>query len=100
MAIVTYIHRNPVEDKTKMVSPLEDFRLSSYPAYINQLKALQWLSRENIYQMLGQRNRDKAFRKERRDENEALDFLPAIVLIMLQLKLFQLTKLQTQAIEK
>jgi len=52
-----YIHRNPLEVKRKMVTRLEDYPWSSYPAYINKVKPLDWLYRDKIYQMLGQRQR-------------------------------------------
>ncbi|WP_196141204.1 transposase, partial [Aliikangiella sp. G2MR2-5] len=98
-----YIHRNPLEVKRVMVNQLEDYRWSSYAAYLNKVKAPDWLYREKIYQMLGQRQRyvgyanyvekgidedikrfynkgnvlsvlgDKEFREARRSENEDLD---------------------------
>ncbi|NVJ61945.1 MAG: transposase [Gammaproteobacteria bacterium] len=44
-----YIHRNPIDMKRPIVSRLEDYRHSSYPAYINKLKAPEWLSRDFLY---------------------------------------------------
>lgn len=52
-----YIHRNPVDMKRPIVSQLEDYRWSSYPAYINRAPALDWLCREKTYQMLGSRQK-------------------------------------------
>jgi REP element-mobilizing transposase RayT len=52
-----YIHRNPVETKKAMVSKLEDYPWSSYPIYINQQKSHDWLRRDDIYAMLGMRNK-------------------------------------------
>ena len=56
-----YIHRNPLEVKRKMVERLEDYRWSSYPAYINKAKTPTWLRSEKTYQMLGQKNRYKGY---------------------------------------
>ena len=56
-----YIHRNPLEVKSKMVNQLEDYPWSSYPAYINKVKPQDWLHREKTYQMLGQKNRYKGY---------------------------------------
>ncbi len=52
-----YIHRNPLEVKRSIVDKLENYQWSSYPAYINQVKAPEWLYREKTYQMLGHRKR-------------------------------------------
>jgi REP-associated tyrosine transposase len=56
-----YIHRNPLEVKRKMVVRLEDYRWSSYPAYINQSPSPDWLYRDKTYQMLGHRHRFKGY---------------------------------------
>ncbi|MBV1907672.1 MAG: transposase [Kangiellaceae bacterium] len=103
LQLTRYIHRNPVEVKKKMVKQLSDYRWSSYPAYITQTKAADWLYGEKTYQMLGHRHRykgysdfvekgidedikqfygkgnvlavlgDKAFRVQREQENDELD---------------------------
>ncbi len=52
-----YIHRNSLEVKRRMVELLEGYRWSSYPAYINKVKAPTWLYREKTYQMLGHKKR-------------------------------------------
>ncbi|MDQ7050151.1 MAG: hypothetical protein Q9M92_11710 [Enterobacterales bacterium] len=57
-----YIHRNPLEVKRKMVDKLEDYRWSSYPAYINQCSPPVWLVQDKTYQMLGHKQRFKGYR--------------------------------------
>jgi len=61
LQLTRYIHRNPVEVKKKMVKQLSDYRWSSYPAYINQTAAAEWLYRDKTYQMLGHRYRYKGY---------------------------------------
>lgn len=56
-----YIHRNPIEMKRPLVSRLESYLWSSYPAYINQAKAPDWLEREKTYQMLGQHQKYQGY---------------------------------------
>jgi len=56
-----YIHRNPIEVKRSRVSRLEATPWSSYPAYINKIKAPGWLCQEKTYQMLGQKHRYKGY---------------------------------------
>ena len=58
-----YIHLNPVETKKPMVGDLVDYPWSSYPAYINQVKAPDWLRREKTYQMLAQKQRYAGYQK-------------------------------------
>ncbi len=48
-----YIHRNPLDMKRPLVSRLENYDWSSYPAYVNKAPAPNWLCREKTYQMLG-----------------------------------------------
>ncbi len=52
-----YIHRNPVETKHPIVSSLEQYTHSSYPAYINKQKAPEWLERNFIYELEGSHHR-------------------------------------------
>jgi putative transposase len=61
LQLTRYIHRNPVEVKKKMINQLSDYRWSSYPAYINQTRAEEWLHRDKTYQMLGHRHRYKGY---------------------------------------
>ncbi|ODS24433.1 hypothetical protein AB835_03805 [Candidatus Endobugula sertula] len=56
-----YIHRNPIETKRPLVSALEDYLWSSYPAYINQTVCPDWLERNVCYGLLGRRQRYKAY---------------------------------------
>jgi len=57
-----YIHRNPIETQKPMVNNLEDYRWSSYPAYVNKVAAVDWLHREKTYQMLGHRKKYLGYR--------------------------------------
>lgn len=43
--------------KKPLVSRLENYTWSSYPAFINKAKAQEWLDRETTYQMLGGRQK-------------------------------------------
>ena len=63
LSLSRYIHRNPIETKSKLVNTLSDWRWSSYPAYINQTVAPAWLHRETTYRMLGQRQRYNGYRR-------------------------------------
>ncbi len=45
-----------------MVETLEAYPWSSYPAYINESSVPNWLHREKVYQMLGQKQRYKGYR--------------------------------------
>ncbi len=56
-----YIHRNPVDMKRPLVKKLEDYRWSSYPCYINQTEAPSWLHRGLVYDLLGAKQRYKAY---------------------------------------
>ena len=56
-----YIHRNPIDRKRPLVKELASYPWSSYPAYLNKVKAPQWLNREKIYELLGHRQRYKAY---------------------------------------
>jgi len=56
-----YIHRNPIETKQPLVKKLEQYPWSSYPAYINKSKTPQWLHRDTLYDILGQRQKYYAY---------------------------------------
>ena len=47
-----YIHRNPIETTIPMVERLEDYRWSSYPAFIGLREPEDWLERELTYQLV------------------------------------------------
>ena len=64
-----YIHRNPIETRRPMVEKLEDYAWSSYPAYVNQVPAPSWLQREQIYQMLGKKQKYQGYRDYVADGN-------------------------------
>lgn len=52
-----YIHLNPLQ--AKMVSDLEEYPWSSYPAYVGHAKPEGWLYRDEIYAQLGVKSRFK-----------------------------------------
>ena len=56
-----YIHRNPVET-TKPVENLEEYPWSSYPAYTGNATAPDWLYRDQIYGMLGRKQKYSGYR--------------------------------------
>ncbi|MCU7937164.1 MAG: transposase [Candidatus Thiodiazotropha sp. (ex Dulcina madagascariensis)] len=56
-----YIHRNPIDMKSPMVSCLEEYPWSSYPAYIGKAKSPVWLERETVYSMLGSKQRYRGY---------------------------------------
>ncbi|MFV2059003.1 MAG: transposase, partial [Thiohalomonadales bacterium] len=56
-----YIHRNPIEVKA-IKTRLEEYKWSSYPAYIGTSPAPPWLYQEMTYQMLGNKQRYKGYR--------------------------------------
>ncbi len=53
LEVSRYIHRNPVEIRKPLVSRLEEYQWSSYPAYRNQVKAPEWLVKEVVFEELG-----------------------------------------------
>ena len=61
LQVSRYIHRNPVEIKNPMVVALEDYRWSSYPAYIGRNPAPRWLNRDTVYGELGSRQRYQSY---------------------------------------
>lgn len=52
-----YVHRNPVD--AGMVKTLEDYLWSSYPVYVSNMKAPEWLYCDEIYEQLGAKTRKK-----------------------------------------
>ena len=57
-----YIHRNPIDMKRPLVLKLEDYKWSSYRAFINKDKTPDWLSRKFTYDILGHKNKYKAYK--------------------------------------
>jgi len=55
--LTRYIHRNPIETRKPIVDKLASYLWSSYPAYINQKEAPDWLFREETYELLGYHRR-------------------------------------------
>jgi len=62
LTLSRYIHRNPIETKLPLVKKLEQYKWSSYPAYINKVNAPSWLHRETLYDMLGQHQKYQGYR--------------------------------------
>jgi REP element-mobilizing transposase RayT len=62
LQVSRYIHRNPIDTKKPLVTRLEDYPWSSYPAYINQVSSPDGLNRDLLYQMLGSKRRYSAYR--------------------------------------
>jgi putative transposase len=56
-----YIHRNPVDMKRPLVDKLEDYPWSSYSCYIDQTESPSWLHRDLVYDLLGAKQRFKAY---------------------------------------
>jgi REP element-mobilizing transposase RayT len=63
LQVSRYIHRNPIETEKALVSKLEQYGWSSYPAYLNQCPAPEWLYRNVIYGELGSPQRYAAYRR-------------------------------------
>ncbi len=56
-----YIHRNPLEVTSPLVSELADYPWSSYPAYVGKVKPASWLERDMSYKMLGSKQKYKGY---------------------------------------
>lgn len=71
-----YIHQNPQE--ASMVANLQDYRWSSYPAYVNKARAAKWLTRSEVYDQLTQSRqkarRYRAYVEEIEPDNELNSF--------------------------
>ncbi|CAH1204085.1 conserved hypothetical protein [Candidatus Nitrotoga sp. BS] len=52
-----YIHLNPIEGKKPLVDNLADYPWSSFPAYINQADKPAWLMCDEIYGLLGSKQK-------------------------------------------
>jgi len=57
-----YIHRNPIDLKKPLVKRIDQYKWSSYPAYINQTKAESWLFRDKTYELLGKKRKFEAYK--------------------------------------
>ena len=61
LQVSKYIHLNPLE--AKMVTSLEAYAWSSYPAYVGKCKAAKWLTTDEVYgQLTVGRHRAKRYR--------------------------------------
>jgi REP element-mobilizing transposase RayT len=86
MQLSRYIHRNPIDMKQPLVSNLEDYKWSSYRAYIGKDKNLNWLNRQFIYDVLGHKQKYKAYKSfiDQGVDEETSDFytgkqMPSII---------------------
>ena len=86
LQVSRYIHRNPIELSKPLVKKLEDYPWSSYSAYLNQVKAPEWLNRDSVYGELGSRSKYSAYKTyvERGNDEETSRFydlksMPAIM---------------------
>ena len=61
MQLSRYIHRNPIDIKKPLVSKLEDYKWSSYRAFIGKDKNVDWLNRQFTYDILGHKQKYKAY---------------------------------------
>ncbi|PCI00037.1 MAG: hypothetical protein COB79_06265, partial [Zetaproteobacteria bacterium] len=70
-----YIHRNPIDMKQPLVSELQNYQWSSFPAYVNKSKKPDWLTTEFTYEILGHKQKYKAYRRfvNQGVEDEILD---------------------------
>ena len=57
-----YIHRNPIGMKNPLVSKLEDYKWSSYRAFIGKEKDVNWLNRQFTNDILGHKQKYKAYK--------------------------------------
>jgi putative transposase len=62
MQLSRYIHRNPIDMKKPLVTNLEDYKWSSYRAYIGKEKNVNWLNRQFTYDVLGHKQKYKAYK--------------------------------------
>ncbi|MFK8012140.1 MAG: helix-turn-helix domain-containing protein, partial [Marinicellaceae bacterium] len=62
MQLSRYIHRNPIEMKNPLVTKLEDYKWSSYRAYIGKDRDLKWLNRQFTYDILGHKQKYKSYK--------------------------------------
>lgn len=61
LQLTRYIHRNPIDMKRPLVAELATYPWSSYPAYLNKSPSPSWLNRDVSYQLLGKKNRYRAY---------------------------------------
>jgi len=52
LQLLRYIHYNPIDMKKSLVSKLEEYKWSSYRAYIGKGKTPPWLNRQFTYDIL------------------------------------------------
>lgn len=76
LQVSRYIHRNPIELKKPLVSPLDEYSWSSYAAYINKIKPPEWLYRDEVYSELGSFRKFSAYKTyvEQGNDNETEHF--------------------------
>lgn len=61
LQVSRYIHRNPIEMENPLVSNLEEYPWSSYPAYINKTPCPEWLLRDEVLLVLNPNRKFEAY---------------------------------------
>ncbi len=71
-----YIHRNPIEMKRPLVASLALYPWSSYCAFIGATEPPEWLAREMTYQLLGEHECYKGYKRFvlQGNSNEVINF--------------------------
>lgn len=63
LSVSRYIHRNPIDGARPLVGSLEEWRWSSFPAFVRRVRPAEWLFIDPTLDMLGVRNRYAAYRR-------------------------------------
>jgi REP element-mobilizing transposase RayT len=63
LSVFRYIHCNPIDGVKPLVENLEEWRWSSFPAFVRRLPPAEWLFIDPTLDMLGVRNRYAAYRR-------------------------------------
>ncbi|EAR23427.1 helix-turn-helix domain-containing protein [Nitrococcus mobilis] len=63
LQLTRYVHRNPIEARRALVNELAAYPWSSYPAYLGQATAPEWLYQEFTYRLLNSRERYSGYRR-------------------------------------
>ena len=56
-----YIHRNPIDMKSPLVTQLPDYYWSSYPSYVGKAKPVEWLAQDLTFGMLDHEDKYKGY---------------------------------------
>jgi putative transposase len=79
LQVSRYIHRNPIETKQPIVKKLEDYRWSSYLAYLDAIPHPAWLTKDEILSSLNSSNNVETYKLYvgNPSEKELMDFYSA-----------------------